>query len=785
MKRVTTILFLMLLICVHTAAQQKVKLEVLEKGTEQPIIAANVIYADNEALRNPQYAITNTSGQAELKLPSKGICYYKVTYIGYVPVTGKIGGTQDEKVIYMKEDDLGINEVVVTGSRTARPIKMSPVTTQVLGGKALVDAGYSNLQQALQQETPGLNIQKVGFGNEISMQGLDARHVLFLMDGERMTGDMAGNLDYERFNLHAIDRVEIVKGASSTLYGSRAAGAVINLITKKTDKPLSIDAGIRYGQMNERNYKHPQPKDFLYMFEQNADRPNLQSWVSAGFKAGKFTSQTDVWYSESDAFYMYQAENDKKVYTKEANPFLPHYIIVVSNAVRPPMGIEGKEHITVSQKLYYNPNPNLSVLVYGSSFFMNTYDLIQDMTFSQARDWTAGTKVTYHVKDWFSVTGSLHADFYDRFKRHERIDKRQKDYESSIYQPRLTVTSNYFNGHSLILGMEHTSDELTSDRFSGNANHDLKTRALKETEYFLQDEWTINPRWMISAGIRTNFSKAFGFMGMPKVAAKYSPDKHWSLRANYSMGYRSPSIKELFFNWDHLGMFMIRGNENMRPEKNNYFSLGAEYSNDRLFVSGTAYGNYFRDKIEGVWRIYDMQYNFEYTNLSQQRLLGLEVLARWSVLDCLTLNGTYSFVDVSKNKGIQVNTTSPHAATASMDYKYMKKNYRLNAVFSASYMGGKKFDVQDRVFVKEENKSYDAYFRCDLPQYVLCNLSVSQTFWNKVKLTLGMDNLFNYVPKTLGSGITMFNVPATAGARGWVQVEFMLDDVINSLKKKK
>lgn len=785
MKRVTTILFLMLLICVHTAAQQKVKLEVLEKGTEQPIIAANVIYADNEALRNPQYAITNTSGQAELKLPSKGICYYKVTYIGYVPVTGKIGGTQDEKVIYMKEDDLGINEVVVTGSRTARPIKMSPVTTQVLGGKALVDAGYSNLQQALQQETPGLNIQKVGFGNEISMQGLDARHVLFLMDGERMTGDMAGNLDYERFNLHAIDRVEIVKGASSTLYGSRAAGAVINLITKKTDKPLSIDAGIRYGQMNERNYKHPQPKDFLYMFEQNADRPNLQSWVSAGFKAGKFTSQTDVWYSESDAFYMYQAENDKKVYTKEANPFLPHDITVVSNAVRPPMGIEGKEHITVSQKLYYNPNPNLSVLVYGSSFFMNTYDLIQDMTFSQARDWTAGTKVTYHVKDWFSVTGSLHADFYDRFKRHERIDKRQKDYESSIYQPRLTVTSNYFNGHSLILGMGHTSDELTSDRFSGNANHDLKTRALKETEYFLQDEWTINPRWMISVGIRTNFSKAFGFMGMPKVAAKYSPDKHWSLRANYSMGYRSPSIKELFFNWDHLGMFMIRGNENMRPEKNNYFSLGAEYSNDRLFVSGTAYGNYFRDKIEGVWRIYDMQYNFEYTNLSQQRLLGLEVLARWSVLDCLTLNGTYSFVDVSKNKGIQVNTTSPHAATASMDYKYMKKNYRLNAVFSASYMGGKKFDVQDRVFVKEENKSYDAYFRCDLPQYVLCNLSVSQTFWNKVKLTLGMDNLFNYVPKTLGSGITMFNVPATAGARGWVQVEFMLDDVINSLKKKK
>lgn len=786
MKQITTfILLLALCVCTDAAAQRSVRLTVLEKGTEQPVIAANVAYADNPELRNAMHTITDVDGQTVLKLAGKGSWYYKVTYVSFVPETGKIENTETVKTVYMKEDALGLNEVVVTGSRAARPIKLSPITTQVLGGKQLVDAGYANLQQALQQETPGLNIQKVGFGNEISMQGLDARHVLFLMDGERMTGDMAGNLDYERFNLHAIDRIEIVKGASSTLYGSRAAGAVINLITKKTSKPLSMDAGMRYGQMNERNYKNPQPSDFLYMFEQNADRPNLQGWVSAGFNAGKVTSQTDVWYSSTDAFYMYQAENDKKVYTQEANPFLPHDITVVSTAARPPMGIEGKEHITMSQKVYYDPIKDLSVLVYGGGFLMNTYDLIQDMTFSQANEWNAGAKVTYHMKDWFSVTGSLHGDFYNRYKRHERIDSRNKDYESSIWQPRLTVTSDYFDGHSLIFGIEHTSDELTSDRFSGNANHDLKTRALKETEYFLQDEWTINPQWMVSAGLRTNFSRAFGFMAMPKVAAKYSPNEQWAIRANYSMGYRSPSIKELFFNWDHLGMFMIRGNENMQPEKNNYLSLGAEYSNDRLFVSGTAYGNYFRDKIEGVWRIYDMQYNFEYTNLSKQRLLGIEALLRWRVLDCMTLNGTYSYVNVSKNEGIQVNTTSPHAATASLDYKYARKNYRLNAVFSASYMGSKKFDVQDRVFVEEDNKSYDAYFRCDLPQYVLCNLSVSQTFWNKVKLTLGVDNLFNYVPKTLGSGITMFNVPATAGTRGWVQMEFMLDDVINSLKKRK
>ena len=781
-KKLFAIISLLLFTCLHAAADTKLRITVLEQGTEQPMIAANVEFADNEQLANPSLAITDVDGVATLKVPHKGTYYYHITSIGYVPLKGMISTDQKAITLHMKEDLLGLNEVVVTGSRTERPIKLSPVTTQVLGGKALVDAGYSNLQQALQQETPGLNIQKVGFGNEISMQGLDARHVLFLMDGERMTGDMAGNLDYERFNLHAIDRIEIVKGASSTLYGSRAAGAVINLITKKTTKPLDISAGVRYGTMNETNYKHKDPQDFLYMFEKNADKPNMQSWLSAGFQAGKFTSQTDVWFSSSDAFYMYQAENDKKVYTQEANPFLPHDITVVSDFKRPPMGIEGTQHITMAQKLFYEPNKNLSVQVYGSGFFMNTYDLVQDMTFEQSRDFTAGVKATYHVKDWFSIKASMHGDFYNRFKRHERIDTRKKVYDSQILQPRLSITSEYFDGHSLIFGVEHISDDLTSDRF---VNRKMTTRKLKETEYFLQDEWTINPQWMISAGLRTNFSHAFGFMGMPKIAGKYSPNEHWAFRGNYSMGYRSPSIKELFFNWDHLGMFMIKGNEFLQPEKNHYVSMGAEYSNDKFFISGTAYGNFFRDKIEGVWRVYDMQYNFEYTNLSKQRLLGVEAIAKWHALDCLTLNGTYSYVNVSKNKGIQVNTTSPHAATGSIDYRFNRKNYRLNAILSASYMGSKKFDVQDRVFVEEDNKSYDAYFRCDMPQYVLCNLAVSQIFYNKVKLSVGLDNLFNYVPKTLGSGVTMFNVPATTGTRGWVQVEFLLDNVINALKKKK
>ena len=783
--RKKSLLFILsfLALSISTFAQRRVKITIREAGTQQPLLGAHITIAPHKEHQDTLIVITDKDGKAFINLEKENASYfYKVNMMGYMPVSGTLLATEKEVNIVLKEDVMHLNGVVVTGSRTERPVKLSPITTQVLGGKALVDAGYSDLQHALQQETPGMNIQKVGFGNEISMQGLDARHVLFLQDGERMTGDMAGNLDYERFNLHAIDRIEIVKGASSTLYGSRASGAVINLISKKTQKPLDIQAGVRFAQMNQRNYKQPNPKDFLYMFEKNSDRPNLQSWISAGIKQGKITSQTDVWYSSSDAFYMYQSDKDKKVYTKEANPFLPHDITLTSIAPRSPMGIEGTEHLSVAQKLYYEPSKSLSLQAYGSMFFMNSYDLIQDMTFSQSRDFMAGIKLKYDVKDWFTVNLSLHGDFYDRFKRHERIDERKNVYKSKIFEPRLTLTSSYFTGHNIIFGVEHTTDELTSDRF---VNRRMTTRSLHETEYFLQDEWTVNSHWMLSSGVRTNFSKAFGFMWMPKIAIKYAPDNHWALRANYSMGYRAPSIKELFFNWDHLGMFQIKGSENLQSEKNNYFSLGAEYSKDRFFINVNAYANIFNKKIEGVWRIYDMQYNFEYINLKSQRMLGVEAIMKWRLTDNFMLNATYSYVNVSKQNGIQVNTTSPHAATASIDYTLNRPNYRLKSIFSTSIMGEKKFDVQDRVWVKEHNKSYDAYFRCILPTYVLCNLAVVQTFYNKVKLTVGVDNIFNYVPHALGSGVTMFNVPATCGARGYVQVEFLVEDILKSLKHKK
>ena len=668
-----------------------------------------------------------------------------------------------------------LDDFVITLKRAPRPLKLSPVTTQVIDGRRMAGLGYASIETLLRQQTAGLNVQKAAFGNELNLQGFDARHVLMLLDGERLAGDMAGNVDFERFNIHSIDRIEIVKGASSTIYGSRASGAVVNFITKKTYEPIEVDAGFRWGQMNEVNFPDASPRDFLYMYERNADRPNLQAWVSAGAHLGDFTSQTDLWYGLSDAYNIYQDGDDVKLYTREANPFLQRDTLLISDLKRPVMGVEGAEHLTLSQKLYYEPSPDFKAMVYGNLFQMNQYDGFQNLNFTQSEDYTAGGRISWTYRDWFTLSAGMHADFYTRYKRHEIRDEQNKVYASAILQPRFSVKSNYFDGHSLILGVEYVADALTSDRFAGKGSREMLTRTLSELEYYLQDDWTLSDEWMLSLGVRSNYSPPFPLAWMPKVAAKYSPTEKWSFRALYAKGYRAPSIKELFFNWDHLGMFMIKGNEFMRPERNDYLSLGAEYASDKLFLSGTLSGNFYRDKIEGVWRIYDMQYNFEYVNLPFQRVLGFEFLGRWQPADDWTLNASYSFADVSLQDGLRLNTTSPHAATAGLQYDHaFSRKYRLTASFSASMMGSKTYDVQDRLTPPGEKASRDAYFRISLPAYIICDLSLSQLFWDRYKLTLGVDNLFDYIPGTIGSGLTAFNVPATPGARAWLQFEISL-----------
>jgi len=263
---------------------------------------------------------------------------------------------------------IDLDQVVVTATRTPKKLKDTPVITQVITAQQIEQRGLSNIQDLLQQEVPGLNFQEVGYGTDIDIQGLGAKHILFLIDGERMAGENSGNIDYQRINLYNIDHIEIVKGASSALYGSQAMGGVINIITKQAKNKIEVNAGVRYAEKNQDN------SDVIGVskkHKEDIDKPNIDANASVGIKCGKIVSNTNFAMKQRDAYRLYDSEGYIKYFPAY------DYTEVVEKS-QSPTDIAGYQDFSVSEKLKFDISNNIDIRIHGGYYELARYDFTAD-----------------------------------------------------------------------------------------------------------------------------------------------------------------------------------------------------------------------------------------------------------------------------------------------------------------------------------------------------------------------------------------------------------------------
>lgn len=154
-----------------------------------------------------------------------------------------------QNVDSLKTDDmaLDLDAVVVTGTLTPKPLKSVPVITRLITSADIRRSDATNIGDLLQSELPGIEFSySMNQQTSLNMQGFGGNSVLFLVDGERLAGETLDNIDYARLNLDNVARVEIVKGAASSLYGSNAVGGVVNLISKIPDEPVAANVNVRF-----------------------------------------------------------------------------------------------------------------------------------------------------------------------------------------------------------------------------------------------------------------------------------------------------------------------------------------------------------------------------------------------------------------------------------------------------------------------------------------------------------------------------------------------------------
>ena len=195
-------------------------------------------------------AVTTSDGTYTLQLPGTGVYIITASYVGYQTAEKKFTTDENKKLSFrLSEDQFDLGTVVVTGTRTPKLLKDAPIITRVITSEDIKKVNANNVADLLKTELPGIEFTfAMDQQTSINMQGFGGNSVLFLVDGERLAGETLNNVDYDRLNLDNVERIEIVKGAASALYGSNATGGVINIMTKSEKRDgVHGSAVVSYG----------------------------------------------------------------------------------------------------------------------------------------------------------------------------------------------------------------------------------------------------------------------------------------------------------------------------------------------------------------------------------------------------------------------------------------------------------------------------------------------------------------------------------------------------------
>lgn len=624
-----------------------------------------------------------------------------------------------------------LQQVVVTGTRTPKTLLNTPVLTRVISHAEIEKADATTLQDILQEVVPGVEFSySMNQQRHMNFTGFGGQSMLILVDGERLAGETMDDIDFDRLTLAGVDHIEIVKGPVSALYGSNANGGVINIITKATSdlKPQTSNLNV-----NGRIGKH-------------GDQRYGLTWQQCGKRLG-------------NTFNFSRTSRDNYNVTSAANP-----VTRVINT------IYGDKTYNFKEQLTYKPTESITLGGRAGYFFRETTRSAD--TPERYRDYSGGLRADWHIGEGNDLMANYSFDQYDKsdYQKISKLDIR--DYSNVQNTFRLLLNHQFADGNLLTVGVDYMHDYLLNTHLEG------RTRHQDSFDAFAQDDWTINPIWEVVTALRYDyFSDGTTSRLTPKVSIRHTPVKSLNVRFGYGMGFRAPSLKEKYYDFDAAGIWNILGNPDLKPEVSHNFNLSLEYRwrNYEFLLSG--YYNNVKNKIASGVPYFanasDSRPTLPYVNLDTYSVNGMEASARGHWKNGLSARVSYSYTDEQLPKDKDGRTANnqyiparKHALNVHADWEHRFASwYSLNVA------------VDGRALSGVDNIEYADYYnisrgtvKVHYPAYTIWKLLASNRLGKACRLTLTVDNLFNYKPKYY-----YLNAPLTDGANFMVGLSVDVD----------
>ncbi|MBD5347584.1 MAG: TonB-dependent receptor [Bacteroides sp.] len=601
-----------------------------------------------------------------------------------------------------------LDEVVVTGTRTPKLLSESPILTRVITASDIRKSDATNISDLLQAELPGIEFSySMNQQVSLNMQGFGGNSVLFLVDGERLAGETLDNVDYDRLNLNNAGKIEIVKGAASSLYGSNAVGGVVNIISREATEPWTLNINGRYGQHNSQRYGA--------VFSVN-------KW--------KISSSTTAQYSSIDSYDM-----------KNSGDYSRYY---------------GSKSVNVGERLTFKPVDRLKLIGRAGYFFRERYSQVS--TNDRYRDFSGGLRGIYDFTPGTNLELSYSFDQYDKSDYVLLTRRDVRDYSNVQNIGKLVFNHTFAGRHIFTLGGDVMRDYLMSYQFDGGGSYRQIT-----ADGFAQLDMTFNRLNIIAGGRYDYFSEADMKHMSSRVNIMYRLNR-FNIRGSYAGGFRAPTLKEMYMNFDMASIFMIYGNPYLQPEVSNNFQLSGEYTRGLLNANLGTFCNLVDNRITTVWN--KALSGMQYTNIGHVTISGIDANVSWRTAFGLgtRLSYIYTYEHVRKGEPY-TSSTRPHTATVRFDYSHQ---WREGYVLSVALNGRVLSDVTVDEFTSLT--SYEETERVKYPGYTMWKLNMTHSFWKGIDVILTVDNLFNYVPKYNYS-----STPSTTGISFNVGVSLDID----------
>lgn len=599
-----------------------------------------------------------------------------------------------------------VEEIVITATARQQTIRNAPASISVITREDLERTPYREVTDAL-LEIPGVAVTP-GEGNsrDISLRGMAPKYTLILVDGRRLSSRESrtngGSISEGGLlpPFEAIERIEVVRGPMSSLYGSDAMGGVVNIITR------------RIGDVWQGNVR---VNGTLQLDDDFGNFGDANFYVS-----GPLTDGLGLQVQGA----VNRREEDRII-----------------------GGTPERRDDTISAKLGFDLTPDHRFLAEGG-YFRQKVIATAGQTFKATAEEPAGTESTQtqnryvgslsHSGDWGLATSESYVQYEDA--ENVETEKRIKNtVGQSIWV--VPLPSNMLSLGSYFRHEDLT--DLTGNRLAGSTRTGASRTAWA---LFAEDELQLFDGFALTGGIRMDDDEQYGTNWTPRAYAVWNATDAITVKGGYSKGFRAPDLRQTLADWGQSSRGgNIYGNPNLEAETSRTYEVALLYTADGFQAGITAYDTRFNDKITrltcveaGAWCIDEPLSSLgrpptTYINVDKARIRGIELTVSLPITEALRLDATGTLTESEQltgaNAGSALNDTPKQQASTSLNWR---PTSRFDSYIRAIYRGEEA--------VTEAQISGESLVA---PAYTTVDVGVAYQVTPSLKLHGGIQNLFD------------------------------------------